>query len=129
EERVVAEHAAAVVDDADEAASAGFDVDAQVRGAGVQGIFEELFDDGSRPLHHFARRDFVGDLVGENADAAHGERIAGWGGTDLPVCARTGRETCATVGTLRYPKPDKESACPNQAAETFSNPWVLRGLP
>src|SRR5262249_12444944 len=71
EQRVVAEHPAAVVDDPDQAAAPGLDVDAKVGGAGVERVFEQLFDDGSGPFDHFAGRDLVGDLVGENADAAH----------------------------------------------------------
>ena len=55
---VVAQHAAAVVDDADQAASAGFDLDAQLGRPGVERILEQFFDDRSRPLHHLARRRF-----------------------------------------------------------------------
>ena len=40
---------------------------------GVERVFEQFLDDGGRPLHHLAGRDLVGDLVGENADAAHSE--------------------------------------------------------
>ena len=71
EQRVVAQHAAAIVDDADEAPSAGFDLDAQLGRAGVERVFEQLLDDRGRALHDFAGGDLVGDLVGENADAAH----------------------------------------------------------
>ena len=46
EEGVVADHAVAVVGDADEFAAAGFDFDADAGGSGVEGVFEELFDDG-----------------------------------------------------------------------------------
>ena len=72
---IVAQHAAAVVDDADQAPAAGFHFDAHVGGAGVERIFQQFLDDGGGPLHHFAGRDLVGDLVGENADAAHERSI------------------------------------------------------
>ena len=70
---VVAQHAAAVVGDADQAAAAGFDLDAQLGGAGVERIFEQLLDHRSGALHHFTGGDLVGDLVGQDADAAHEE--------------------------------------------------------
>ncbi len=70
---VVAQHAAAIVDDADQAPAAGFDFDAEIGGAGVERVFEQFLDDRSGPLHHFAGGDLVGDLVGKNADAAHDE--------------------------------------------------------
>ena len=69
---VVAQHAAAIVGDADQAAAAGFHFDAQVGRAGVERVFEQLFDHRSGPLDHLTGGDFVGDLVGEDADAAHG---------------------------------------------------------
>ena len=64
-------HAVAVVGDADELAAAGFDFDADARGAGVERVFEEFFDHGGRAVDDLAGGDLVGDLVGENADAAH----------------------------------------------------------
>ncbi len=73
QQRVVAQHAAAIVDDADQAAAAGFHFDANVGGAGVERVFEQLLDDGSGPFHYFAGGDLVGDLVGKYADAAHDE--------------------------------------------------------
>ncbi len=76
---IVAQHAAAVVDNADQAPSAGFHFHANVGGAGIQGVFEKLFDHRSRPFHHFAGGDFVGDLVGKDADAAHLTSLQGSG--------------------------------------------------
>ena len=73
EQGVVAQHAAAIVDDADEAAAAGFHFDAKVGGAGIEGVFEQFLDDGSGALDYFAGGDFVRDLVGKYADAAHDE--------------------------------------------------------
>ena len=80
-------HAVAVVGDADELAAAGFDLDADAGGAGVERVFEQLFDDGGGAVDDFAGGDLVGDLVGQDADAAHeaivrggcvGIELAGW---------------------------------------------------
>ena len=71
EQGVVPDHAVAVVGDADELAAAGFDLDADAGGAGVEGVFEELFDDGGGAFDDLAGGDLVGHEVGENADAAH----------------------------------------------------------
>lgn len=71
EQSVVANHAAAVVSDADEAASAGFDFNADACGSGIEGVFEEFFHDRGGAVDDFASGDLIGDLVGENADAAH----------------------------------------------------------
>ena len=76
EEGVVAEHAAAIVDDADKAASTGFDFHADVGRAGVERILEELLDYRSGPFHYFSGGDFVSDLVGENANAAQEVMVA-----------------------------------------------------
>jgi hypothetical protein len=40
-------------------------------GAGIQGVLEEFLDHGSRSVDYFTGGDLVGNLVGENADAAH----------------------------------------------------------
>ncbi len=68
---IVAVHALAVVGDADEAAAAGLDFDANAVGAGVQGILQQFLDHGGRAIDNLAGGDLVGNLVGENADAAH----------------------------------------------------------
>ena len=71
QQRVVAQHAAAVVQHADEPPAARFDFHPQVRRAGVEGVFEKFLDHRRRPLDHFSGGDLVGDLVGKNANAAH----------------------------------------------------------
>ena len=71
EQRVVAIHALAVVGHADQLASAAFDFDPDARGAGVQGILQQLLDYGGGTVDHLARGDLIGDLVRKNADAAH----------------------------------------------------------
>ena len=76
EQSVVAHHAAAVVGDADEAAATGFNFDADAGGAGIEGVLQQLLDDGGGAVDDLAGGDLVGNLVGENADAAHaGSRI------------------------------------------------------
>src|SRR5581483_2375746 len=50
QQRVVAQHAAAIVDDADQAAPAGFHFDPDLSGARIQRILEQFLDDGSGPF-------------------------------------------------------------------------------
>ena len=69
---VVAHHAAAVVGDPQQTPAAGLDLDADVGGAGVEGVFEKLLDYRGGALDDFAGGDLIGDLVGENSNAAHG---------------------------------------------------------
>ena len=73
QQRIVAEHAGAVVGQADQPPPAGFDVDAKLARPGVQRVFEQLLDDAGRPFHDLSGRDFVRDGVGKNTDAAHGK--------------------------------------------------------
>ena len=68
---VVAVHALAVVGDADQLAPARLDLDADALGSGVQRVLQQLLHHRSRPVHHLAGGDLVGDLVGKYADAAH----------------------------------------------------------
>ena len=76
-QRVVAEHAAAVIGNADEAASSGFDLQQKFFGTRVERIFEELFHDRGWPFDNFASGDFVGDIVREDAYAAQEVIVAG----------------------------------------------------
>ena len=57
--------------DANKFAATGFDLDAYARGAGVDRIFQELFDDGGGAFDDFACGDLVRHEVREDADAAH----------------------------------------------------------
>jgi hypothetical protein len=79
EKGVVADHAVAVVGDADELAATGFDFDADAGGCGVEGVFKELFDDGGGAFDDFAGGDLVRHEVGEDTDAAHGSIVRGRG--------------------------------------------------
>ena len=56
---VVAHHAAAVVGNLNQFLSAGLDMDADARGAGVERIFKQFFYHRGRALHHFAGGDLV----------------------------------------------------------------------
>src|SRR5258705_300869 len=47
-------------------------VDPHAARAGVDGVLDELFDDGGWTLDHFARGDLVGEVGGEAVDSTHG---------------------------------------------------------
>ena len=70
---IVAQHAAAVIGDTDQAAAAALDINPEIGGSCIERVFEQLFDHRRRPLNHLSSRNFVGDVVGENADSAHGQ--------------------------------------------------------
>src|SRR5439155_10613597 len=50
-------NATAVVDDPDEAEAAAGNLDFYPRGAGVEGVLDQLLDGGGRPFDYFARGD------------------------------------------------------------------------
>src|SRR5260370_18322325 len=77
EEGVVLDHAVAVVGDADEFPASGFYFDADAGCAGVERVFEELFDDGGGALDDLAGGDLVRHEVGEDAAAAHESIVRG----------------------------------------------------
>ena len=68
---VIAAHAVAVIDDADELAASGFDLDANARGACVERVFEKLLDDGGRALDDLSGGNLIRNLVRKNANPAH----------------------------------------------------------
>jgi hypothetical protein len=76
-EGVIAQHAAAIIRDANEASAGIFHVNTNLSGTRVEGILEKLFDDGGGPLHHFAGSDLIGNVVGENLDPAHSIQYRG----------------------------------------------------
>jgi hypothetical protein len=76
---IVAEHTATVVDNADETPPAGFHLHADIGGAGIERVFEQLFDDRRRAFHDFSGGDFVGDLVGEDANASQDVMVTAFG--------------------------------------------------
>ena len=91
-------HAAAVVDDANEAPAAVFDRDVDARRAGVERVLDELLDGGRRPLDHLAR----GDAIDENGiETANGHGLfgsAGQGSVDYSGFGRTIAMTEARSG-------------------------------
>src|ERR1700730_8683028 len=64
-------HDMAVVNDADHALAAGFNLDENRFRAGVERVLEQLLHDGCRALDDFARGDAVGDGFREYANSAH----------------------------------------------------------
>jgi hypothetical protein len=69
QQRVVFQHTAAVIDNADQSPPACLDVDAQAGGAGIQRVFEKFFDYRSRPFNDFPGGDLVGNYIREYADS------------------------------------------------------------
>ena len=72
EDEIVGMEAAAVVAHADEFAAAVFDVDVDVGRSGVDGVFDDFFDHGSRAFDNFTGGDLVDEAVGQLLDAGHG---------------------------------------------------------
>ncbi len=72
-QRVVAQHACAIVLNADQSAAGVLGIDTNFGRACVERVLQELFDNGSGPLDHLARRDFICDIIGEDSNAAHQE--------------------------------------------------------
>ena len=83
EESVVAAHAVTVVDDADELAAAGFDLDTNAGSAGVEGVFEEFFDYRCGAFDDFAGSDLIGDLIGKYMNPAHCSIVVSLAGKSL----------------------------------------------
>ncbi len=75
EQRIVPHHAVAVVDDADQLASAGLDLDADSRSPRIQRILQQLLDHRGGPFDHLAGGNLIRHLVGKNADASHELRL------------------------------------------------------
>ena len=70
---VVAHHAAAVVGDLNQLFAAGFNLDSDAGGAGIERIFQQFLHYRRGTLHDFAGGDLVGNVFGKNVDSAHGE--------------------------------------------------------
>ena len=68
---VVAVHTFGVVGDSNQFSSTAFHLDADTHGSRVQRVFKKFLDHGRGPIHHFARSDLVGYLIGKNSDLAH----------------------------------------------------------
>ena len=76
QQRIVAQHAAPIVHNADQPPPPGFHLHAQIRRPGIQRVFQQFLDHRRGPFHHFARGDLVGNLVGKNANAPHEEECS-----------------------------------------------------
>jgi len=88
-ECVVAAHAEAVVGDADQRSATALDLDSDSRGLGVDGIFDEFFDDAGGTFNNLTGGDLVGDSFREEADAIHASgrgrvklKMAPWPGSE-----------------------------------------------
>ncbi len=68
---IVAIHAVAVVGDANQLPAAGFNIHPNAIRAGIERILEQLLHHRRRAVDDLAGGDLVGDLIGENTDAAH----------------------------------------------------------
>ena len=68
--RLVAAHAAAVVDDADQPPPAALDLDLDAPRAGVERVLDQLLDHRGRPLDHLAGGDLVDHVVRQDLDRA-----------------------------------------------------------
>lgn len=71
--------AVTVIGDFDAGEASVFDVDLNLGGACIKGIFEQFFDDAGRALDHFSGGDLVGESVGEDVDGfwgGHGGNLA-----------------------------------------------------
>src|SRR5581483_4194210 len=105
EQRIVAQHAAAVVGQTNQPAAAGLDVETKFGRAGVERIFEQFLDDARRTFDDLARRDFVGDDIREYANPAHVSIVTRRAGTRAPaflsISAWRRRTTAADVRTRR----------------------------
>ena len=69
--RILRAHPIAVVLDAHEPLAAQLDVDLDAARAGVDGVFDELFDDRRRTLDNLAGGDLIGEVGGQEVDDAH----------------------------------------------------------
>ena len=90
---VLRRHAAAVIGDADAGGASILDGHGDVFGSGIQGVFHQLLDDGSRALHHLAGGDHVSHMGGEYIDNRHG----------LSSCKRVVLKTHYTLFVLKIP--------------------------
>ena len=71
ERGVLRGHPQAVIPDLDELLPAVEEIDPDLRCFRVQGVLDELLDDGNRPFDDLAGRDFLGKLGRKNTDSLH----------------------------------------------------------
>ena len=75
-QRIVPDHATAVIRDLNELLAPGLDLNSDSRGARVERIFEQFLHHGRGPFHHFAGCDFVSNVLWKDVDAAHASGIS-----------------------------------------------------
>ncbi len=76
--RIGGRHALAIVGHLDQAASGVLHHEDDVRGARIHAVLQQFLHHAGRTLHHLARGDLVGHMVGQQADdVGHGCGIAG----------------------------------------------------
>lgn len=99
EQRVIAQHAAAIVGYADQSAAAIFNFYANAHRPRIERILEQLFYYGGGSFYYFAGRYFVRDIVREYTDTAHMTTLRGM---PCKLSTRPGRYTFSmSVGLIR----------------------------
>ena len=84
--RVLAVHAAAVIDDFEHRHATTLGVDLDVARTGIEAVFYQFSHDGGGPFHDLPGRHLAGECVGKNADAGHAK--GGEGAATLDACPR-----------------------------------------
>src|SRR5512144_2518978 len=69
DQRILLEHANAVVRNTDEPTTGLLDFDENLAGARVDGIFDQFLDHGRGSLHHLAGGDLVHDMIWKYFDS------------------------------------------------------------
>jgi hypothetical protein len=70
--QVVGLDAAAVVGHTDQVGAAPGHLDVDARGAGIDGVLQQLLDDAGRPLHDLAGGDLADERGRQPSDPGHG---------------------------------------------------------
>ena len=77
QQRVIPQHAAAVINDANQPPPAVFNFHANAGRTRIQRVFEEFFDYRRRAFNYFAGRNLVGYVVRKDSDTPHSFLPAG----------------------------------------------------
>ena len=119
---IVAADARAVVGDADAPDAAAFDVDVDLRRAGVERVLEQLLQRDGRTLDDLAGGDLVDEMVGQRADACH--RVARGRKRRIRVIGTGARHAVASRGAGRLShearRPLGVTACRKRPAKSAS---------
>ena len=71
QQSIVAHHAATIVGHLDQLLAARFHLHADPRRARIQRVLQQLLQHRRRTLHHLARGDLVGNMLGKYVDSGH----------------------------------------------------------